>query len=152
ACIAYELLSSRHPFDRQKLEQKELTTYPLSKPENMPPRLRQVVRKLLRFESDAIDLPAFQAALQPSQCKSRLYPVALATAVIAAGLIWQQGYSRFESAEAQLAAHTEHARFLEHLTQQQPARILTEMESLPALERAGILKLEQERILDHYGK
>jgi serine/threonine protein kinase len=48
ACITFELLSSRHPFDRKKLTWKELATYPLSRPRNMPTKLWRVVRSLLR--------------------------------------------------------------------------------------------------------
>tara|TARA_R100000322_G_scaffold168749_1_gene139234 strand:+ start:1341 stop:3305 length:1965 start_codon:yes stop_codon:yes gene_type:complete len=150
ACIAFELLSSRHPFGRKKLSQSEQSTYRLERPQNMPRRVWAIVHGLLRAEAQGPDLDAFQAALMNRHWGPVLYSAGLAAMLVFAALIWHQESSRALKAEAQLTIYNEQKRHVERIKGESPGQLLASVQRLPPLERAGLLKLNQKRIIDHY--
>lgn len=150
ACIAYELFSSRHPFDRKKLSQEELASYPLSKPRNMPGSLWRVCRSLLKHQQPPKDLAAFQIALRPLPWPKYLYPAALILTILLALGAGYRGYTEAEAAKARLDGYANHEQRLQTLEQLPPADLLASLEGLSALEQAGFLKLHQEPILEHF--
>lgn len=150
ACVAFELLSSRHPFDRKKLTEQERRQYKLVKPAHMPGRLWQPVRKLLKEERPQPTLRRLQQVIKPVRPGSILYPVALAASVIVAFTLWSQGKDQVAQLQAQLDGLTGHQRNVEAISAMPVEELLAQSATLAPQERAGILRVNRDRILDHY--
>lgn len=150
ACISVELLSSRHPFDRKKLTAKEKTGYKITKPRNMPGKLWTVVRKLLKDDGADVNLEVFQLAMKPTAWSQYLYPAGIAASLITATALWYQGTEKVAESEARLAAYHERAERINALIDLPPEQLVTELGTLEPLERAGLLKQQQDRILHYY--
>ncbi|MCH8498331.1 MAG: serine/threonine protein kinase [Marinobacter sp.] len=152
ACISYELLSSRHPFDRQKLSREERASLKLSRPRRMPGRLWGAVRTLLKNEGASLNMAQFQTAMEPRQWRHLLYPAGMAALAVLSVAIWQQGEQRVQAAEAALVDYQEHATHLAELGTLPTAELLGALDALTPLERAGFLKLHEEAVLRHYAQ
>ncbi len=150
ACISFELLSSRHPFDRKKLTAEEKTSYRITKPRNMPAKLWRAVRKLLKNDAEGVDLREFQAAMEPTAWSQYLYPVGIAASLLAAAALWYQGTEQIAASEAKLAIYQERAEQIKALNDLPPDQLVTALGTLESMERAGLLKLQQDRILRYY--
>ena len=152
ACISYELLSSRHPFDRQKLSLDELSQYKLKKPRSMPLRFWRVVKRNLRYDPRYSSLELLQRKMEPL----RWQPWAasgLALGLIAAGsVLWHQQYTRAMAAEQSLVEREQHQAEVLRIRQLAPEQLLHEVGTLPGLEREGILRSETDRLLGWYLK
>lgn len=150
ACISYELLSSRHPFDRQKLSLEELGTYKLKKPRSMPRRFWRVVKRNLRYDPRYSSLELLQRRMDPV----RWQPWAASAVVIAgfagAGFLWHQEFSRANATERTLALHEQQAEEVNRIRELPPEQLLTEVDTLPSLERNGILREQAGDLLDWY--
>ncbi|WP_417354701.1 serine/threonine-protein kinase [Gallaecimonas pentaromativorans] len=150
ACVSYELLSSRHPFDRKKLSEEERRQFKLTKPANMPGRLWQPVRKLLKEEKPQPTLRRLQKVIEPLRVGNILYPVALAASVLVAFSLWSHGKDQVASLQAQLDAINGHQQNLEAINLMPVEDLLAKLPSLSPQEQAGILRVNRNRILDHY--
>ena len=150
ACISFELLSSRHPFDRKKLTTEEKAGYKVNKPRNMPGKLWRVVRKLLKNDAEGVNLPAFQTAIQPTAWSQYVYPVGIAASLLTAATLWYQGAEKTAVSEAKLAVYQDRADRINTLDDLPPDQLITALDTLEPLERAGLLKLQQDRILRYY--
>ncbi|WP_404365767.1 protein kinase [Marinobacter sp.] len=147
ACISYELLSSRHPFDRRKLTPEEKVAFRVNRPGNMPHGLWRVVRKLLKEDATPVDLAAFQGALEPVFWGRYLYPAGIAASTLMATAFWHLGTERSEAAEARLTAHEQRSEMVMTLGEQPPAELVEALDNLEPMERAGLLKLQEDRLL-----
>ena len=150
ACISYELLSSRHPFDRRELSAEERAAFKLKRPKNMPLRLWRVVKRLLKQENPGIDLPGFRAALSPGPQRRILLPGALGAAV---GLTVVGGFVGFHSGAlggTEPVTIKQRLKELDVLEQAPPRRILSVMDQLEPLERAALLKHHENHLIDYY--
>ena len=150
ACISYELLSSRHPFERRELSAEERAAFKLKRPKNMPLRLWRVVKRLLKQDNPGIDLPGFRAALSPGPQRRILLPGALGAAV---GLAVVGGYVGFHSSvlgETDPVTIQQRLATLGVLEEAPPQRILSVMDHLEPLERAALLKHHEQHLIDYY--
>lgn len=147
ACISYELLSSRHPFDRQKLSSEELAAFKLKKPANMPIPLWLTVRRTLKGEGSKPSLQTFQNSMKPIPWERYLYPAGMAVTATLAFTFWYLGYSEQEAIKAQLDSFQDREEQVSEIAQRSPARILDALDELQPLEKAGILKLQQSKIV-----
>lgn len=150
ACITYELLSSRHPFDRRELSAEERAAFRLRRPRNMPLSLWRVVRPLLKQQSPGIDLPAFRAAMSPGSWRRALVPGASAAAaslVVVGGMAAGNAGWLSEPEPVSLQQRLEAL----DLTGNPPAeRILSAMDQLGPLEQDALLKHHEDRLVEHY--
>ncbi len=150
ACISYELLSSRHPFDRQKLSLEELAQYKLKKPRSMPWRFWRGVKRNLRYDPRYSSLKLLQRRMEPVRWQPWTAASLAAMAVAAGGYLWHQQYSRAMAAEQALTEQALHQAEIARVTELPPKELLAEVGNLPALERNGVLRSEADRLLEWY--
>ncbi len=150
ACISYELLSSRHPFDREKLSLEQLGQYRLKRPRQMPRRFWRVVKRQLRYDPRYSSLDVLSASLKPLPWKSWAASAVVTLTGIAAAGFWYQEYARANGAERALAAVEQHQDEVARLLELPPGELIPEIHQLPALERHGILRQQSVPVLDWY--
>lgn len=150
ACISYELLSSRHPFDRQKLTLEELGTYKLKKPRSMPRRFWRVVKRNLRYDPRYSSLELIQRRMTPLRWQPWAASAVVLVAAAAGSILWYQQYARAMAAEQTLAEKEQHDAEISRVMGLPPEQLLTEVDALPSLERNGILRQQSDRLLDWY--
>lgn len=150
ACISYELLSSRHPFDRQKLTLEELGTYKLKKPRSMPRRFWRVVKRNLRYDPRYSSLELIQRRMTPLRWQPWAATAVVMVAAAAGSFLWYQQYTRALAAEQTLAEKEQHEAEISRVMGLPPEQLLTEVDTLPSLERNGILRQQSDQLLDWY--
>lgn len=150
ACICYELLSSRHPFNRQSLSREQRQATPLPRPGNMPWKVWLTLKQQLYGKPERLSVSQAEQALKPIPWQTAGQTLVTIGAISAGALAWQ--YSVTESDKARIA--------IENVAQQKaqtlalkdlpPDQLLSELEQRPAIEQAGLLKLRQESLVSHY--
>ena len=150
ACISYELLSSRHPFDRQKLSLEELGSYKLKKPRSMPHRFWRVVKRNLRYDPRYSSLELLQRRMDPVRWQPWAVSVLVIAAAAGASFLWYQQYTRAIVAEQALADREEHQANVSRVLGLPPEQLLQEVDTLPSLERNGILRQQSGSLLEWY--
>ncbi|GGY71939.1 serine/threonine-protein kinase [Marinobacter zhanjiangensis] len=150
ACISYELLSSRHPFDRQKLTLEELGTYKLKKPDSMPRRFWGVVKRNLRYDPRYSSLELIKRRMIPLRWQPWAASAVVVVAAAGGSLLWYQQYARAMAAEQALTAKEQHQAEVRRVMELPPEQLLTEVNALPSLERSGILRQQSDQLLDWY--
>ncbi len=150
ACISYELLSSRHPFDRQKLSLGELGRYKLKKPPSMPRRFWRVVKRNLRYDPRYSSLELLQNRMQPVRWQPWAASVLVVAGLAGAGFLWFQQFERANAAERTLAQQEHHADAVSRIRELPPEQLFEEVQALPSLERNGILRERSGELLDWY--
>ncbi|TVP56470.1 MAG: serine/threonine protein kinase [Halomonadaceae bacterium] len=150
ACISFELLSSRHPFQRRKLTDKERANYPLLKPKNMPRRLWVPVRKLLKGQGSGVTLADFQQAMAPPAWHRHIYPAALAASLVIAGVFSLQAHSERQYSLQVLQTADEKAQQLAWVARQPPEELLAALDELPPLYQSALLKQQHQALVNDY--
>lgn len=151
SCVTYELLSSRHPFERKRLSSEERQQFKLEKPANMPWRLWLVIKSVLH-EQKAYELTTFQRAMAGLPVAHIAYPVLLVAALGFAGYFWQQGSSDSGVLRAQLAAYQQHNELLSELSSESVSDLLDSLSDINNIERAGLLAINRDRVIDYFTK
>lgn len=152
ACICYELLSSRHPFNRQSLTREERLAAPLRKPANMPWKVWSNLKQQLRGNQEKLSIRAFEQALKPVPWQTMGQALVTLGALSAGTLAWQSSLAESDKARQAMAQLTQQKEQIQALKELPPARLLEEIQQLPAIEQAGLLKLHQDALVDHYLK
>ncbi|WP_115719862.1 serine/threonine-protein kinase [Gallaecimonas mangrovi] len=150
ACVSFELLSSRHPFDRKKLTEEERRQFKLIKPAHMPLRLWQPVRKLLKEEKPQPTLHRLQQAIKPIPVMAIIYPAALAASLLMALGIWHSDKTAINALQAQLDGVNSHQLNLASINAMPVDDLLAKLPSLSPQEQAGVLRVNRNRIVDHF--
>jgi len=150
ACISYELLSSRHPFNRKKLTTEERAAFPLRRPKNMPATFWREVRSLLKDEAKGSDLRTFRTAMQPVSWQKYAYPTATAAAVAFAVFMGFLNYSQIQAVDAERVTSSSRMEMLKQVNEGSPEELLAAMDELQPLEQAGVLKSNEERLVNYY--
>lgn len=150
ACISYELLSSRHPFDRQKLTMEELVSYKLKKPRSMPQRFWRVIKRNLRYDPRYSSLELIQRRMNPLRWQPWAASVLVAAAASGGGFLWYQQYMKTMAAEQSLAENDQHQAEISRVMSLPPEQLLAEVDGLPSLERNGILRQQSDHLLEWY--
>lgn len=150
ACISYELLSSRHPFDREKVSEEQLAKARLKKPRGMPARFWRVTRQQLRYQPKGSALKDLQKTLLPLPWHT--WGLAAGTFFVAAvgGAFWHSEYQRAEATEWRLAQVQDEQTALSVVLEQPAERLAEAVANLPELQRAGVLRLKSDLILTWY--
>ncbi|MFO7786493.1 MAG: serine/threonine-protein kinase [Halospina sp.] len=148
ACIAHELVSSRHPFERRELTDAERASYPLKRPKHLPGRVWRVTRPLLRQSPAECTTATWKKALRPRPWRvpgaatvgGVLASLTLAGAQAGLGM----GSDTAPSPETRLANL---GVLAEDAT---PQRILTALPALTELERDAMLRHREPLLSDYY--
>lgn len=149
-CVSYELLSSRHPFDREKMTQEQLARARLKKPRGMPARFWRVTRNQLRYQPRGASLEDLSKALAPRPWSLvGLSAGMLATAAVGAGA-WYQAHQQVQAAERQVMMWQDSEMALQTVLNGSPEQIISSLSSLPEREQAGVLRLRSDQILGWY--
>lgn len=152
ACISYELLSSRHPFDRQKLSLEELSQYKLKKPRSMPRRFWRVVKRNLRYDPRYSSLELLQRKMEPLRWQPWAASSLMLGLMAASALLWHQQYTRAVTAEMILHDQELYQSEIYRVRQLGPEQLLRNVNRLPVFERESILRSEADRLLGWYLK
>jgi serine/threonine protein kinase len=156
ACLTYELLSSKHPFDRLPANQAQQQQKVLKKPAHLSFLQWQALKQALNF--DAAKRPKSIAALM-QQLHRSIWQPSLITASIIIALVGGWHYS---SQQQQLIAHyqqqatviEQQQQFTQQLSQI-PANQFIELLNqqpgqLTAVERAGVIRLQQAAVVRQF--
>lgn len=152
ACICYELLSSQHPFKRQSLSRKQRQAFPLRRPGNMPWKVWANVKQQLLGNQDKLSVSQFEQALKPVPWQTMGHAAVTIGALCIGALVWQSSSAEADRARQTVEQLAQQNQQLQDLKELPPARLLEEIHQLPALEQAGLLKLNQEPLVKHYLK
>lgn len=150
ACIGYELLSSRHPFERKKLDAAALAKYPLKKPKQMPLLLWRTVKRTLLGQGKKPGLQSFLNAMKPIPWEKYLYHTGLLVTTGMAFIFWYLSYSGRLAVEQKLQDSMHHAESIQQLSNEAPAQLLAALNTLNPLEKAGLLRLQQDALVAHF--
>ncbi len=149
ACITYELVSTRHPFDRRELTDAERASYPLKRPRHLPRRVWRVIRPLLRQSNPDSSMAIWARAVSPPRWR---VPVAAAAGGLLASLTLagaQAGLGMGMGSEQGLSLE-ERLGDLGLLSEDaEPRQVLTALPALPELARHAVLR-EREPMLSEY--
>lgn len=149
-CVSYELLSSRHPFDREKMSQEQLAKARLKKPRGMPNRFWRVTRNQLRYQPRGASLEDLNKALAPRPWSMiGLTAGILATATLGAGA-WHLERQQAQAAERQVLIWQDSDMALQTVLSGSPEQIVSSLQGLPELQQAGVLRLKSDQILGWY--
>lgn len=148
ACITYELVSTRHPFDRRELTDAERADYPLKRPRHLPRRVWRVIRPLLRQSNPDSSMATWARAVSPPRWR---VPVAVAAGGLLASLT-------LAGAQAGLGMGADRNPSLEDrlgdlglLSDETGARqVLTALPALPELARHAVLRQREPTLSDYY--
>ena len=154
ACLSYELLTSRHPFERLPADKAAAQHKQASKPSHISLLQWRALNKALQFD---VSLRNISIAELMQQFNRRLWqPVMVSAAVLAIGCaIWhydsqQQMLTRDLT---QRIAHTSaQQEQFDKLVQAPAAEVLSALGELPdsPIQRAALLRLQQERMVNHF--
>ncbi|WP_339805674.1 serine/threonine-protein kinase [uncultured Marinobacter sp.] len=149
-CISFELLSTRHPFDREKVSERQLAKARLRKPRGMPARFWRVTRQQLRYQPKGSSLDELQATLSPLPWST--WGLTAGTLVVAAigSAFWHSEYQRAEATERQLAQIHDEQLALATVLDQPPDKLTEAAAYLPDLQKAGVLRLKSDLVLTWY--
>jgi len=150
ACICYELLSSKHPFNRQSPSQKERQSAKLKRPGNLPWKTWRTLKQQLLGVPQQLSIQKTESALKPTPWVA-VGQTVVTTAAITAGIAaWQTGTA--ESAKARLVTETmaeqkQHSMALKDLP---PEQLLKQLPGMSEFDQAGLLKLQQAPLVNHF--
>ncbi|MFE8070119.1 serine/threonine-protein kinase [Marinobacteraceae bacterium S3BR75-40.1] len=150
ACISYELLSSRHPFDRKPLTLQERRKAKLKRPAHMPLKVWQTIKRQLQGDANALTLKHLERALTPVPWFTVGQSAVTAAAVIGAIATWQINAEQSHQAADQVLRMESASQRLQELQQLPPSQLLTQLNGLSDIERAGLLKMKQVPLLDYF--
>ena len=148
ACITYELVSTRHPFDRRELTDAERASYPLKRPRHLPRRVWRVIRPLLRQSNPDSSMATWARAVSPPRWR---VPVAAAAGGLLASLT-------LAGAQAGLGMGSEKGLSLEErlgnlgllADDAEPRQVLTALPALPELARHAVLRQREPLLSEYY--
>ncbi|WP_295716486.1 serine/threonine-protein kinase [uncultured Halovibrio sp.] len=147
ACITYELVSTRHPFDRRELTDAERADYPLKRPRHLPRRVWRVIRPLLRQSNPDSSMATWARAVSPPRWR---VPVAAATGGLLASLTLAGAQAGLGMGADKNLSFEDRLEDLGLLSDETGARqVLTTLPALPELARHAVLR-QREPMLSHY--
>ena len=149
-CIIYELLSSKHPFNRSSPSKEQRQSSMPGKPGNMPWKTWVAMKRLLRGDDNVLSVRDLEQAIKPVPWKTATHTMITAAAIAAGVAVWQTGSA--DSAKADLAIQKleqekQHTAALQELP---PERLLEHLADISQFERAGLLKLNQNALVSHF--
>jgi serine/threonine protein kinase len=150
ACIAYELLSSAHPFDRKRPEDAERKSLRLKKPGNCPSRLWTLLNQVLRAGADKATAATFSQLLVPASPLLKIYPLVLGALLVAGGAGALYHVRTVAALELMLAARSSYADVRQRIATMTPLQILAEIERHDEPLRSALILQQQQKLAEYF--
>jgi len=154
ACLTYELLSSKHPFDRLPADKAAAAQKKALKPAHVNVLQWQALKRGLMFDGTA--RTATISGIMQKLSRPLWRPVGAAAAVALLGVgAWQyhqQQQQVLQAAEAQSAQLTAQQALYQQLSEASAAELLQaiQLADTPALQREAVLRSQQQRLISHF--
>ncbi|WP_213999684.1 serine/threonine-protein kinase [Arsukibacterium sp.] len=154
-CISYELLTSKHPFERIPADKAAQQQKRANKPAHLNPLQWLALKKALRFDSSSRNTTIAQLL---HALNRRYWPAATAAciAVLAAGGLWhlhsQQQQQLVTLQQQQQQQQQQYNDYLA-LADSEPAEFLEAFSTLETAEpiiRSGLLRLQSDKLLAYF--
>lgn len=154
ACLTYELLSSKHPFDRLPADKAAAAQKKAAKPAHINVLQWQALKRGLAFDGAARSTSISGIMQQLSRSLWRPVGAAAAVALLGVGA-WQyhqQQQQVLQAAEAQSAQLTAQQALYQQLSESAPAELLqaVQLPDIPLLQREAVLRSQQQRLISHF--
>lgn len=154
ACLTYELLSSKHPFDRLPADKAAAAQKKAAKPAHINVLQWQALKRGLAFDGAARSNSISGIMQQLSRSLWRPVGAAAAVALLGVGA-WQyhqQQQQVLQAAEAQSAQLTAQQALYQQLSESAPAELLqaVQLPETPFLQREAVLRSQQQRLISHF--
>ncbi len=154
ACLTYELLSSKHPFDRLPADKAAAAQKKAIKPAHINILQWQALKRGLIF--DGASRSTSISGIMQQLSRSLWRPVGTAAAVALLGVgAWQYHHQQQQvllAAEAQSAQLTAQQALYQQLSESSPAELLqaVQLPDTPLLQREAVLRSQQQRLISHF--
>ncbi len=154
ACVSYELLTSKHPFERLPADKAAKQNKQAVKPAHLNIMQWRTLQRALRFDAAQRNSSINELMLQFNR---RLWqPLAATVAMLI--ISWggwqyhQQQQAIIQGFEQRTTAATEQHQYYQRLADASAAELLNALlrDGAPVLQREGLLRLQQSRILAHF--
>ncbi len=154
ACLTYELLSSKHPFDRLPADKAAAAQKKAPKPAHVNVLQWQALKRGLVFDGAARSTSISGIMQQLSRPLWRPVGAAAAVALLGVGA-WQYHQQQQQvllAAEAQSAQLTAQQALYQQLSESSPAELLQAVQQAdtPLLQREAVLRSQQRRLISHF--
>lgn len=154
ACLTYELLSSKHPFDRLPADKAAAAQKKAAKPAHINVLQWQALKRGLAFDGAARSTSISGIMQQLSRPLWRPVGAAAAVALLGVGA-WQYHQQQQQvllAAEAQSAQLTAQQALYQQLSESSPAELLqaVQLPDTPLLQREAVLRSQQQRLISHF--
>ncbi|MEO3679755.1 serine/threonine-protein kinase [Rheinheimera sp. FR7-31] len=154
ACLSYELLSSKHPFDRLPADKAAAAQKKAAKPAHVNVLQWQALKRGLVFDGAARSTSISGIMQQLSRPLWRPVGAAAAVALLGVGA-WQYHQQQQQvllAAEAQSAQLTAQQALYHQLSEASAAELLQaiQLADTPALQREAVLRSQQQRLISHF--
>lgn len=154
ACLTYELLSSKHPFDRLPADKAAAAQKKAAKPAHINVLQWQALKRGLAFDGAARSTSISGIMQQLSRSLWRPVGAAAAVALLGVGA-WQYHQQQQQvllAAEAQSAQLTAQQALYQQLSESAPAELLqaVQLPDIPLLQREAVLRSQQQRLISHF--
>lgn len=154
ACLTYELLSSKHPFDRLPADKAAAAQKKAAKPAHINVLQWQALKRGLAFDGAARSTSISGIMQQLSRPLWRPVGAAAAVALLGVGA-WQYHQQQQQvllAAEAQSAQLTAQQALYQQLSEASAAELLQaiQLADTPALQREAVLRSQQQRLISHF--
>lgn len=155
ACLAYELLTSKHPYDRMPANKARQQKKVAKKPNHLNPSQWKSLQKALHLDEQnrtqdiSSIIKSFSFNLWPT--------VATAAGVIftlgAFGLFSYNQHSQLNETQAQFAKNLDHENYISQLSNMPSEQFLNQLPSLNSvntIEREGLLRAHSGSLIESY--
>ncbi|MEO3865977.1 serine/threonine-protein kinase [Rheinheimera fenheensis] len=154
ACLSYELLSSKHPFDRLPADKAAAAQKKAAKPAHVNVLQWQALKRGLVFDGAARSTSISGIMQQLSRPLWRPVGAAAAVALLGVGA-WQYHQQQQQvllAAEAQSAQLTAQQALYHQLSEASAAELLqaVQLPETPLLQREAVLRSQQQRLISHF--
>lgn len=154
ACLTYELLSSKHPFDRLPADKAAAAQKKAAKPAHINVLQWQALKRGLAFDGAARSTSISGIMQQLSRSLWRPVGAAAAVALLGVGA-WQYHQQQQQvllAAEAQSAQLTAQQALYQQLSEASAAELLqaVHLPETPLLQREAVLRSQQQRLISHF--
>ncbi len=155
ACVAYELLTSKHPFDRLPANKAKQQKKVASKPKHLNGYQWKNLQKALSFsasertKSVSAVISAFQTNPWP---KVAIASAVACTLLITGGFIYQQqnGISNSQRIISEYQDHFHQVERLQHMPTERFLNEYSKQENITEIEKMGLLRFHKSSIIEIY--
>lgn len=152
ACIVYELLSSKHPFNRSSPSKEQRQSRMPGRPGDMPWKTWLAMKQLLSGDEKVLSIKYLEQAIKPVPWKTAAHTMVTATAIAAGVAVWQTGSADSAEANRAIQKFEREKRHTTTLQELPPGKLLEHLADIPHFDRAGLLKLNQNALVSHFLK